>query len=219
MIELLAATDNSGFSPTIITLNTVVLLSRFLHLLSATLLVGGTLFYEMVVPIAIADLKSEQQLLIFARARWVFRRIVWLSTALIILTGAVSSLRNWPAYRHPQSMAQQYTQKAIDSYAHQTGQPSAAVSIKAEKIPLVRQPGLWWALHSALGVIAVGIAIFLTLGRSPPSHPVSWMRINLVILMVVIFLASATRHVRRITVEPRVTPADATSVLSASPAR
>ena len=41
------------------------------------LLVGGFLFYEMVVPMAIADLKEEAQIAVFARARWVFRWIIW----------------------------------------------------------------------------------------------------------------------------------------------
>lgn len=73
--------------------NVLFPVSRWLHMVSMTLLVGGTLFYELVVPIAIEDLKQEQQLYVFARARWVFRRVVILSAILLIITGVVSALR------------------------------------------------------------------------------------------------------------------------------
>ncbi len=47
--------------------NLLYLISRYVHIVCTTLLVGGTLFYEMVVPVAIGELKSEQQLLVFGR--------------------------------------------------------------------------------------------------------------------------------------------------------
>src|ERR1700683_354982 len=74
------------------------LVSRYMHLVCATLLVGGTLFYEMVVPVAIEELKPEQQLVIFARARWVFKWIVWISVIILAGAGIVSSWANWPQY-------------------------------------------------------------------------------------------------------------------------
>ncbi len=51
----------------------IFLISRYLHIVCATILVGGTLFYEMIVPAAIDELRPEQQLLIFARAQVVFQ--------------------------------------------------------------------------------------------------------------------------------------------------
>src|SRR5437762_1733159 len=78
--------------------NILVLLNRYLHVVCTTLLVGGTLFYEMVVPVAIHELKSEQQLSVFARARWMFKGIVWCSAILLVLTGIVSSSRNLKYY-------------------------------------------------------------------------------------------------------------------------
>src|SRR6185437_1904781 len=74
------------------------LLSRYIHIVCTTLLVGGTLFYEMVVPAAIADLKEEQQLSVFARARWMFNGVVWTSVILLLLSGIVSSRRHWLDY-------------------------------------------------------------------------------------------------------------------------
>ena len=65
------------------------------------LLVGGTLFFEFVVPIAIEDLKREQQLAVFGKARWVFRRVVWVCAVILLLSGAVSLVRLWGAYELP----------------------------------------------------------------------------------------------------------------------
>src|SRR4051812_44344773 len=80
-------------------LSLLYLVNRFLHIVAAALLLGGTLFYELVVPVAIADLKEEQKLLVFARARWVFRWVVWCGAIILILSGIVSTVRNWPIYQ------------------------------------------------------------------------------------------------------------------------
>ena len=73
--------------------------NRWLHVVCTTLLVGGTLFYEFVLPRAIEDLREEVQLSVLGRVRWVFRRVVVLSTVLLILTGAASIYRLLPVYR------------------------------------------------------------------------------------------------------------------------
>ena len=64
--------------------NVAYLLARYLHLIATTLLVGGTLFYVIVVPGAIAELKDESRLAVFARARWMFRWIVFGSIFTLI---------------------------------------------------------------------------------------------------------------------------------------
>jgi len=167
--------------------NLFFLLSRYLHIVCTTLLVGGTLFYEMVVPIAIDDLKAPQQLLVFGRARWVFRWIVWLSAGVLVVTGVVS------AYRH----ATIYDTDGAAVVSQATGHPEPP-SVRSR---LAMRSGWWMAAHAGAGLIAVIVALFLTMGRRPPEHPVRWMRMNLVILLVVIFLGSATRHVRLLITE------------------
>lgn len=155
------------------------LISRYLHIACTTVLVGGTLFYEMVVPAAIDELKTEQQLDVFGRARWVFRRLVWTSAILLLISGALSTRRHWEAYQ---------------------AEPIPSVDTNpntADEAPSVmRRPGWWWAAHASTGTLAVLIAVYLTTVTRPPDHPIGWMRLNLVILLIVIFLASATRHVR-----------------------
>jgi peptidoglycan/LPS O-acetylase OafA/YrhL len=156
------------------------LISRYLHIACTTVLVGGTLFYEMVMPAAIDELKTEQQLDVFGRARWVFRRLVWISAVLLVLSGAVATRAHWATYRdEPYPPARPPSGMALE------GAPS-----------VLRRPGWWWAAHVSTGGLAVLIAVYLTTVARPPDHPIGWMRLNLVILLLVIFLATAARHVR-----------------------
>lgn len=74
---------------------------RWLHIVCTTLVVGGTLFFEFVVPIAIEDLKKEQQLATFGKARWVFKRVIVASAALLLVSGSVSLFRQWNTYSRP----------------------------------------------------------------------------------------------------------------------
>ncbi|HEV2296661.1 MAG TPA: hypothetical protein VGR35_22655 [Tepidisphaeraceae bacterium] len=158
------------------------LISRYLHIACTTVLVGGTLFYEMVVPAAIDELKEHQQLDVFGRARWVFRRIVWISATLLVISGAISTRKHWHNYQAEPTPTQT---------------SAAPASFREDVVPsLLRRPGWWWAAHVSTGALAVLIAVYLTTVARPPDHPIGWMRLNLVILLLVIFLASATRHVR-----------------------
>jgi hypothetical protein len=141
---------------------TVILpLNRWVHIVCTTSLVGGTLFYEFVIPRALEDLKEETQLAVMGRVRWVFRQIVVVSALFLIASGAVSTWRIWPTYH----------------------------GAFASALP-------WWLAHVALGLAALGIAVGLTFGDRVPRHPIGWMRLNFIILLLVIFLASVARYIR-----------------------
>jgi uncharacterized membrane protein len=145
-------------------------LSRWLHIVCTTLIVGGTLFFELVLPIAIEDLKREQQLYVFARARLVFRWVVWIGVAGLLLSGVVSLQRIWKPYQ----------------------------------LEELGDVGGWAFAHIGLGAIGMIVGLLLTIGRAPPENPVRWMRLNLMVLLVAIFLGSATRHYQmRLTERPR----------------
>jgi hypothetical protein len=168
--------------------NLFFLMSRYLHIVCTTLVVGGTLFYEMVVPVAIGELKSEQQLLVFGRARWMFRSIVWTSGILLILTGVFSTIDHWDRYR---SSGEPLPVRVPDGHTP----PRSRLATEPSN-PAMRADW-WWVAHASTGTLAVLIAMSLTTGASPPNRPVQWMRLNLMILLIVIFLATATRHVRQ----------------------
>src|SRR5687768_1655281 len=125
--------------------NLINLLSHYLHIVSTTLLVGGTLFYEMVVPAAIDELKQEQQLAVFAKARLVFRRIVWTSAVLVIVTGVFATAQHWGTYNRIENVA-----------------AMQATTQRVDPTSLAWRPGWWWAAHASTGVISVLIAMFLT---------------------------------------------------------
>ncbi len=144
-------------------------LTRWLHLLASTLIVGGTVFFEFVVPRGIEDLKLESQLSIIAYLRLVFRKIVLTSVILLPITGAVTFYQQWPAYLSPD------------------GHWSPAAP--------------WVIAHTALSLIGLALAAALVIGRRVPLRARQWMKINFVILMSAMFIASASRHVRLFTRE------------------
>jgi uncharacterized membrane protein len=137
-------------------------LIRWLHIVSTTLLVGGTLFYEFVIPKAIEDLKAESQLAVLGRVRWIFRRIVLISATLLLLSGIFASWRNWSTYN------------------------GAFEPVKP-----------WWIIHVTLGGLAMVIAVCLTIGDHVPRHPIAWLRINFVVMLVALFVADITVYMRQ----------------------
>lgn len=167
----------------------IYLIARYLHIVCGTLIVGGTLFFEMVVPVAIADLKSEQQLAIFARARWVFRQIVWSSAVALILSGAIATARQWKFYTHPEGPVIGVT---------------AEGAVQRAKVSPWQRTDWWWIAHVSTGCMAVFVSLMLTIGPNPPTYPLQWMRLNLIILLIVIFLGSVARHVRQNVVDQQI---------------
>jgi hypothetical protein len=164
-------------------INVLLLLNRYVHVVATTVLVGGTLFYEMVVPVAIADLKSEHQLAVFARARWVFRWVVLTSVAALLLSGAVSVWRNWPSYSGgEEALFQTLVMRAE--------------AVKVEGLSPWQNPRTWVIGHALLGLAALGVAVMLVWSDRPPDKPVRWMQLNLMLLLIAIFLGSATRNAR-----------------------
>ena len=148
--------------------NVIFPVNRWIHLVASTLIVGGVLFFEFVVPVATADLKPEQQLAVFGRARWVFRKVVWMSVIALLCSGAVSMWRMWRSYKGDQFNAGGFWFAS----------------------------GPWVAGHIVLALVGVLIAFRITSTRRLHERPVGWMQFLLVILLVCIFAASVARHVR-----------------------
>jgi len=136
--------------------------SRWLHIVCTTLIVGGTLFFEFVVPVAIEDLKREQQMAVFGKARWMFRRVVWVCAVLLLLSGVVSLVRGWETYHRAE---------------YQSSVP-------------------WVYAHVGVGILALGISLLLNARRRPPAHTVGWLRVSLALLLVALFAATVSRHIR-----------------------
>jgi len=78
--------------------NAIFPTNRWLHIVCTTLLVGGTLFYEFVLPRAIEDLKEEAQLAVLGKVRWFFRQVVIFSALLLTASGAMMMYHQWPMF-------------------------------------------------------------------------------------------------------------------------
>ncbi len=145
-------------------------LNRWFHIVGMTLLVGGILFFEFVVPLAVEDLQDDQRLAVFGRARWVFRKIIWVSVLCIFFSGLFAMLRMWPMYGDLEHVEKAFRTSWVG-------------------------PKPWFIAHTAVGLVGMLMALRLTGGRSPMKQPVQWMRLTLIVLVVSIFLAAVTRYV------------------------
>lgn len=137
-------------------------LNRWMHVVCTALLVGGTLFYEFVLPKAIEDLREEAQLAVLGRVRWAFRRVVWLSAIILAVTGGIATWRLWPLYR------------------------AAAFRV----VPP------WVLAHVGLGLLAMVVALLVMNRSRAPRHPLTWLRVNFVVMLIALFVAAVARHLR-----------------------
>jgi hypothetical protein len=163
--------------------------SHYLHVVAAALIVGGTLFYLWVVPFAIEELKEESQLLVFARARLVFRWMVFISAVLLLISGAFVTARSIATYRNEQIPL--FRQMA------EIRHPNAPPTQVLDHPPIFDRPALWFSLHVGVAILCLLIAVALVRGRTPPHAPLLWMRLNFVLLLLAILLASLTRNARQ----------------------
>jgi uncharacterized membrane protein len=143
-------------------------LNRWVHLVAGTLLVGGVLFFEFVVPLATEDLKEEQRLSVFGRARWVFRKIFWISTIALILSGTFSAWRSWNLYLSDE--------KQVGAF--------------------LLGPRPWVLAHVLTAVLGFALVLRVVHVRKVMSRPVAWMQAALMVLLVSMFVASVGRQVR-----------------------
>lgn len=163
------------------------LISRYVHIVATTVIVGGTLFFELVVPLAIGELKTEVQLALMGRMRWVFRWVVYSCTAALLLTGTVAIYRN---------------HSALDGrfleFLNSKSNPDVQANVQAlQDASIFNRPKWWYVAHLAAGILAIIIAIALVSGGRPPDRAVQWMRLNVFILLIAIFMASASRNARQ----------------------
>jgi peptidoglycan/LPS O-acetylase OafA/YrhL len=178
-------------------MNLFFLCSRYIHIVATAMIVGGTLFYEMVVPPAIDDLKTEVQLAVFGRMRWVFRWVVYSSTIALLITGGVSAYRNYDKVLKGDFL----------SFLAQRSSPEEVEHLETESI--FNRPKPWFIAHLAAGALSLLIAVALVSGGKPPERPLQWMRLNLFLLMIAIFLGSASRGARQNLFDPVLSGATA----------
>ncbi len=77
----------------------VVVLSRYLHVMSAILAVGGAFFIRFILPAGLAQADAGSREAVLLRCRKLFKIIIHGAVTLLILTGAFNTWRNWADYK------------------------------------------------------------------------------------------------------------------------
>ena len=67
-----------------------------------------------------------------------------------------------------------------------------------EYVPWPLRTGWWWAAHVLSAVFAIVVALHLVSGDRPPPAPGGWLRLDLMLLLIVVFFATVTRQVDQI---------------------
>ena len=77
----------------------LVILSRWLHIMSAILAIGGTFFMRVILPLGLAHADAASREAVFLRCRRVFKMIIHSCVLLLLLTGAFNTWRAWGDYK------------------------------------------------------------------------------------------------------------------------
>src|SRR5688572_1231061 len=77
----------------------LVVLLRWLHVISAILAIGGAFFMRVVVPPALAEAEAGSREAVLIALRKKFKMVVHICVTLLIATGAFNTWRNWEDYK------------------------------------------------------------------------------------------------------------------------
>jgi hypothetical protein len=106
---------------------------------------------------------------------------------MLLITGAHITLRRMPVYIQSEFINVNATIR--DPYF--------------AYVPWTLKTGWWWAAHLCSALFAILIALHLGAGDRPPVHPLGWLRMDLMVLLIVVFFAVVTRHLDQMHMERR----------------
>jgi uncharacterized membrane protein len=75
-----------------------LIFSRWLHVISACLVIGALFFIRFLLPSALAPLEAEPRKIVFLRARRAFKMLVHSTIFLLLLTGSLNLWTNLNKY-------------------------------------------------------------------------------------------------------------------------
>jgi len=76
----------------------LIVILRWLHIIPAAIVIGGTIFMRFVLPAAIRPLGEQQASEVFLRARRAYKIMLHASILFLIISGVINSIRFYPAY-------------------------------------------------------------------------------------------------------------------------
>jgi uncharacterized membrane protein len=77
----------------------MVILSRWLHVMSAILAIGGTFFMRVILPLGLAQADAASREAVFLRCRRVLKMLIHTCILFLLLTGAFNTWRSWGDYK------------------------------------------------------------------------------------------------------------------------
>jgi uncharacterized membrane protein len=84
----------------------LTILSRWAHVATACVAIGGVFFMRVLVPYGLATLDPVPRKAAFLRLRRIFKMVIHTSILLLLVTGIYNSYLNWDAYNAIPSLAQ-----------------------------------------------------------------------------------------------------------------
>jgi uncharacterized membrane protein len=152
----------------------LVVLSRWLHVMSAILAIGGTFFMRVILPLGLAQADASSREAVFVRCRRVFKMVIHTCVLLLLLTGAFNTWRAWGEY------------KLDTPLLHALWGPHVILGLIAMTLALVllapKAPPTWHRTGAAVTLVVLFATVLLasTLKsyhdravRAHPAHPAS----------------------------------------------
>jgi uncharacterized membrane protein len=131
----------------------LVILSRYLHVISAILAIGGLFFMRVILPLGLAQADAASRDAVFLRCRRVFKMVTHTAVLLLLLTGAFNTYSAWGDYRLNKSLM------------HGLWGPHMLLGVIAIIISLVLLappvPPRWHKTGAAINLVLLLTAVFL----------------------------------------------------------
>lgn len=80
-------------------MDVLVIVMRWVHVMSAILAIGGAFFMRVILPLGLAQADAASREAVMLRCRKAFKMVIHVCVTLLILSGAFNTWRNWGDYK------------------------------------------------------------------------------------------------------------------------
>src|SRR4051812_12665243 len=77
----------------------LIIVSRYLHVVSAILAIGGLFFMRVILPMGLAHADAASRDAVFLSCRRGFKMVIHTAVLLLLLTGVYNTYSNWEDYK------------------------------------------------------------------------------------------------------------------------
>src|SRR2546429_9599410 len=79
-------------------LNALAIFFRWLHVISACVMIGSIFFYSLLLPRGTEEMDPEPREMLYRRCRRGLKMSVHVPLLLFLISGISNTMRNWPSY-------------------------------------------------------------------------------------------------------------------------